>query len=148
MGCTGSQFYSYTEKKCVNIENYKQKVENKITMMLGQQDKGAEQLGQHVRTIGVPVLAVFGVLLGIAVVVYCVHMAKVKLANAITQEQRLTNYSNLEMNVESKAKASSIVYVDRMDRTPKEDLGFSHYPASKQEREDKSGLGGEGVTIA
>ena len=146
MGCTGSSYYSYTEKKCVNIENYKQKVENNINMMLGQHDKGAEQLGLHLRTIGVPVLAVFGVLLGVAVVVYCVHMAKVKLARAITQEQYLSNYSNMEMNVESKSKASSTVYVDRRDQSPKgEDLGFSQYPATKKEREGK-GLG-EGVSI-
>ena len=145
MGCTGSSYYSYEKKKCISIENYKVMVENNIHMRGEQYDKAAEQMGLHLKNIGLPVLAVFCVLLGVAVTVYCAHLVKVKLARALTQEQYLSNYSNMEMNAESKSKATSTaIVIDRRDQAiPKgEDLGFSQYPATQREREGK----GEGVS--
>ena len=145
MGCTGSTYYSYEKKKCISIENYKVMVENNIMMRGEQYDKSAEQMGLHLRNIGLPVLAVFCVLVGVAITVYCAHLVKVKLARAITHEQYLSNYNYTEMNAENKSKATSTaIIIDRRDQAvPKgEDLGFSQYPATQRERESK----GEGVS--
>ena len=109
----------------------------------GQQwDKGAEMMGIHLRNIGLPVLAVFCVLIGVAITVYCAHLIKVKLAWAITHEQYLSNYNYSEMNAvaDNRAKSTSTaIIIDRRDQAGSkggvnafEDLGFSQFPNQKE----------------
>ena len=105
----------------------------------------------HLRNIVLPVLGVFGVLIGLGLAIYCAHMLKVKFARAVTNEQYLSNYNYSEMTAvtNNKAKATSTaIIIDRRDpakptgKADYEELGFSWFPAQNGGTEE--GVKGEG----